>query len=221
MIRIIENFSPRLEEVRQSALASGFGTWAPSKGVVGSSKYEGMNFKGSHAIMTHALSVHMGRPIFPNSMFFRVSKPETERAYYHSDRHDGTHTCVVYLSSHTEPFGTGFFRHIESGLTRMPSFEELAEYPEFFERLKRDMVEGTSEQWQQTHFSSGAFNNAVIFDAPLFHARHPIHGIGSSDETARLIWGCHFNLADGNGRLMDQHEPMDLSFLKSKTEVAT
>lgn len=188
-----DRFCEHPELVRKSAIAAGFGTWKPEKGIIGSSNYEGMGFKGTHALMLRALQFAMGCSIFPNSMFFRVTKPGTERAYIHSDREDGQFTCIAYLSEHpTEASGTGFYRHRATGLLEMPEFAAMEGKPEFDE-LKRDMIEGDSLQWEQTDFVRGLFNRALIFHAPLFHARLPLHGIGDgSDESARMIWACHF-----------------------------
>jgi hypothetical protein len=200
--RIIHDFCPRIDEVRDSALASGFGTWAPNKGEVGSSIYTGMSFWGLHSLMLHALARAMGQPVFPNNMFFRVTNTDTEKAYVHSDRESGTHTCVAYLSEHhDEVSGTGFYRHKETGMLRMPSFNDLRTDPEFFERLKKEMVEGNEEQWDLMDFVRGEYNKAVIFDAPLFHARHPKGGIGSTPEDGRMVWVAHFRILGPNGEL--------------------
>src|SRR5690606_32737823 len=72
MIKIVDDFCPSIDEVRASALASGFGTWKPNKGEVGSSNYEGMNFWGRPSLLLHALAHYIGRPVYPNAMFFRV-----------------------------------------------------------------------------------------------------------------------------------------------------
>jgi hypothetical protein len=192
VISILDNFSPHIAEVRASALASGFGTWQPNKGEVGSSIYDGMNFWGKHSIMLGALTAFIGRPIYPNNMFFRVTNAATEAAYVHSDREAGDVTCIVYLSDHAETSGTGFYRHRETGMTRMPSFAEMAEDREAFDKLKAEMVSGSSDHWEQLDFVRGLYNRAVIFDAPLFHARTPKHGIGSSAGDGRMVWVCHF-----------------------------
>lgn len=194
MITIKDNFCEHAADVRQSALASGFGAWRPNKGQVGSSIYDGMNWKGDHGTMLRALSAMLGGcQIFPNSMFFRVTTPDTERAYIHSDRRDGSFTCVAYLSEHdNEVSGTGFYRHRATGLREMPPFEELTD-PKY-DQLKRDMVEGGEAEWEQLDFVRGLFNRAVVFAAPLFHSRVPLHGIGDgSPENARMIWACHFS----------------------------
>jgi hypothetical protein len=190
---VIDNFTPRIGEVRESALQSGFGTWRPNKGEVGSSVYDGMNFWGKHSIMLHALTGIFNRPLYPNSMFFRVTNEDTEAAYVHSDRESGDVTCIVYLSDHgSNVSGTGFYRHRETGMTSMPSFAEMAKDPEGFERLKKQMVEGSSEHWEQLDFVRGLYNRAVIFDAPRFHARTPRHGFSSNAESGRMVWVAHF-----------------------------
>jgi hypothetical protein len=191
VITILDGFCPRIDEVRESALASGFGTWMPNKGEVGSSVYEGMNFWGKHSLLLNALCFFMGRPVFPNNMFFRVTNTDTEAAYVHSDRESGDYTCIVYLSEH-EKSGTGFYRHRETGMTHMPSFAQMAQDRVGFEKLKQQMVGGSEKDWELLDFVRGNYNRAVIFDAPRFHARHPRHGVGSDAESGRMVWVCHF-----------------------------
>lgn len=192
MITIIDGFTPRIDEVRASALASGFGTWRPSKGEVGSSVYDGMNFWGKHSIMLAALTKVFGCPIYPNNMFFRVTNADTEAAYVHSDREAGDITAIVYLSEHAELSGTGFYRHRETGMTHMPSFADMAQDQAAFDKLKREMVAGLDEHWEQLDFVRGLYNRALIFDAPRFHARSPRHGFSASAEEGRMVWVCHF-----------------------------
>jgi hypothetical protein len=189
---VVENFTPHADRVRASALAAGFGTWRPNKGEVGSSMYDGMCFWGDHALMVAALTRSFGQPIIPNSMFFRVTNEDTESAYVHSDREAGDFTCVAYLSEHEEPSGTGFYRHRRTGMTRMPSFDELRAGPEEFAKLKDEMVRGSADDWDLLDFVRGEYNRAVIFEAPLFHARHPRHGFADTPESGRLVWVCHF-----------------------------
>lgn len=190
MITIIDRFTPFIDEVRASALASGFGTWRPSRGEIGSSIYDGMNFWGKHSLLLHALCYAMGRQVYPNSMFFRVTNEDTEGAYVHSDRESGDFTCIVYLSQHDETSGTGFYRHRETGMTHMPLFAEMADPS--FDKLKAQMVDGSDKDWELLDFVRGTYNRAVIFDAPRFHARFPKNGFGSTDDAGRMVWACHF-----------------------------
>jgi hypothetical protein len=194
---IAENFCPQIDQVRTSAIEAGFGTWIPAtKGAVGSSRYDGMGFWGLHSHMLKSLAITLGKPVYPNNMFFRVTNEDTEKAYVHSDRHSGDFTCVAYLSDHkNSESGTGFFRHRELGITEMPTLEEMTDSG-LFDRLSKEMVEGDEKTWELTHFCKGSYNNAVIFRAPLFHSRFPKHGIGKTPEEGRLIWGCHFCLLD-------------------------
>lgn len=197
-VTVIDDFSPYAPAARASALAAGFGTWRPNKGEVGSSVYDGMGFWGTHAMMYAPLMQRVSAPIAPNSLFFRVCNESTESAYVHSDREAGDYTCVAYLSDHGEErTGTGFYRHRRTGMDRMPSFAEMAQNPEEFERLKTEMVRGSEEDWEQIAFVKGKFNRAVIFEAPLFHARSPRHGFSNTDETGRMVWVCHFVVLRG------------------------
>lgn len=190
---VIDDFSPWAAACRQSAIDAGFGTWRPSAGEVGSSVYDGMCFWGDHAMMMQPLMWHMGASLVPNAMFFRSCNETTEGAYIHSDREHGGYTAVVYLSEHDDPnFGTGFYRNKRTGETRMRSFADLREDPEEFERLKLEMVGALDTEWERTSFVQGRFNRAVIFEAPLFHARQPRHGFGIDPESGRMVWVCHF-----------------------------
>lgn len=197
--RVIDNFLEDPDAVVASVHAAGFGTWRPNKGEVGSSVYEGMGFWGNHAQLLRALALHTG-PIVPNSMFFRVTNPGMEQAYIHSDRETGAHTCVVYLSEHAEAYGTAFFRHVPTGWDRMPSMDEMRASG-LMQPMADAMVSRDPAQWQQTDVVRGRYNRAVIFDAPLFHSRYPLEGLGTDAETGRLVWVTHFYLMAPSGAL--------------------
>ena len=192
MMMTIDNFVSDPDAVRVSCLQAGIGTWRPNKGEVGSSIYDGMGFWGHHAVMVKALSQAMGRPVYPNAMFFRVTNLDTEAAYVHSDRQSGDYSCIAYLSRHEDVSGTGFYQHRETGLKVMPPFSDLVQVPEFFKKLKKQMVEGSADDWELVNFIDGKYNRAVVFDAPKFHARRPKNGFGSTPEDGRLVWACHF-----------------------------
>lgn len=177
--------------MRQSALTSGFGKWLPNKGEVGSSVYEGMNFWGEHSVMLASLQLAIGHPVYPNNMFFRVTNEGTEKAYVHSDRQWGAKTCVTYLSEHASS-GTGFFRHKKTGWVEMLPLDEIKRVG-MLDDLKREMVEGSPDVWEQTDYVRGFFNRALIFHAPLFHSRWPKDGIGTNAEDGRMVWVCHFH----------------------------
>lgn len=197
---VVDGFCPEVENVVASSNAAGYGKWAPNAGKVGSSIYEGMNYVGNHAYMLRALVGHTGSVLVPNSMFFRVTNEGFEKAYIHSDRNMGAHTCVAYLSEHEVPSGTAFYRHIPTGLTEMPSFEEMEEMG-IAEQMAIDMVSRDPAVWEQLDVVEGKFNRAVIFEAPLFHSRFPLEGIGTTPENGRLVWVSHFYKLHGDGTL--------------------
>lgn len=195
---VVDNFCPDVDAVKQSALAAGFDTWNPNKGEVGSSIYEGMGFWGNHALMVRSLINSIGSIVVPNTLYFRYTIPGMERAYIHSDRESGNHTCVCYLTEHEEEYGTAFFTHKRTGLSEMPSFLDMQKMG-ILEELKEDMVSRNPEKWIQTDFVRGKKNRALIFHAPLFHSRFPVEGIGSSAHDARMVWVSHFNKLAQNG----------------------
>lgn len=189
---VVDNFVPDPDRARASVLAAGVGTWRPNKGAVGSSIYDGMCFWGDHAQLFEGLVQALTKVVIPSAMFFRATNLDTERAYVHSDRESGAYTCIAYLSQHDERTGTGFYRHRRTGALEMPPLDELARDPEEFARLKLEMVRGSEDDWELVDFVRGEYNRALIFPAPLFHARTPEHGFGVSLEDARLIWCCHY-----------------------------
>lgn len=199
-VMVADEFCEDIDLVVASAKAAGFDTWKPNKGEVGSSIYDGMGFWGEHAIMLRSLIREARAVVIPNTMFFRSTIVGTEKAYIHSDRESGSHTCIVYLSDHEEASGTAFFRHKPTGLIEMPSFDEMRELG-ILEELKADMVSRDEDKWEQIGYVEGKKNRALIFHAPLFHSRFPLEGIGSSLEDSRLIWATHFYRINGRGDL--------------------
>ena len=197
---VVDNFCEHLDAVVASAHAAGFGKWLPNKGEVGTSYYDGMNFWGHHAFMLRPLMMTVRGVVAPNSMFFRYTNEGFENAYIHSDRESGAHTCVAYLSEHDQPYGTAFYKHKATGLTEMPTFQEMVDMG-IFEQLKEDMVSRNPDAWELTDYVEGRYNRAVIFDAPLFHSRFPVEGIGTTPEDGRLVWVSHFYMLDGEGNL--------------------
>lgn len=197
---VVDDFCQDPERVRKSVFDAGFDTWNPNKGEVGSSIYEGMGFWGDHSLMLTALMRSVGGVVVPNSMFFRVTNVGMERAYIHSDRQSGNHTCICYLSEHDEPSGTAFFMHKRTGLKTMPSFAEMQEMG-ILDELKEDMVSRDPDKWIQLDYVRGAYNRALIFPAPLFHSRFPLEGIGHDPSNGRLVWASHFFKVSSSGEL--------------------
>jgi uncharacterized protein DUF6445 len=197
---VVDGFCDEIEKVKQSAFAAGFDTWNPNKGEVGSSVYDGMGFWGDHALMLKSLIRAVNNVVVPNTMYFRVTNVGMEKAYIHSDRESGNYTCVAYLTEHDEESGTAFFRHKRTGLQAMPSMLEMQGMG-ILDEVKEDMVSRDPDKWEQLDFVRGSYNRALIFNAPLFHSRFPLEGIGSSIETGRLVWASHFFKVNNLGEL--------------------
>lgn len=158
---------------------------------MGLDSYAGMNFWGEHSAMIRGLYRHLG-PVFPNSMFFRVTNPETDKALVHSDRASGDYTALVYLSPPHAGSGTGFYRNRETGLTDMPPLEYLTAHPDFLKKLYGQMLDASDKYWDMVDFVEAKQNRCVVFAAPKFHCRLPKEGYGSTDADSRMVWACHF-----------------------------
>lgn len=199
-IIVVDDFCEDIENVIDSVHQAGFATWNPNKGEVGSSVYDGMAFWGNHALMVRSIVPMVNSVVVPNTMFFRVTNENTEQAYIHSDRETGNWTCVCYMTDHDEPSGTAFYRHKPTGWLEMPSFEDMRDMG-VFDQMKEDMVGRDPDKWEQVGYVEGKKNRAVVFYAPLFHSRFPVHGIGKDSKEGRLVWVSHFYKLDGYGRL--------------------
>ncbi len=201
---IIDNFCLQIDEVRQSFLTAGFGTWAPGHGKLGVGVFAGVGNVGEHKWMNLALTKAMGGPIISGSQFARINKESDPAAYIHSDRSDGQMTAICYLSRETdENHGTGFYRlkpceDFPDGLDEMPCYQSQDAMGERGKRLQVKMVKSDPRDWELTLFVPGIYNRCVIFHGPLFHSRLPAYGLGSTPESARMVWVNHFQTLTSN-----------------------
>lgn len=194
MILVKDNVMSRenLLAVRNSAISSGFNTWSPPSHSFGSGIYQGMNWKGHNSAMHLALAQTIGSPIFPNQSFFRILTENEDKRLIHSDRLDGSFTAIAYISEHDHEYhGTAFYRHIETDLLEMPTVEEMDKEGST-ETWNQEMTDDS--KWEQTDFIRGQFGRMLVFSAPLFHARVPDRGIGTTPEDSRMIWVSHFEI---------------------------
>lgn len=151
-----------------------------------------MNFYGDHATIIETIYKKVGMIGFPNSVLFRVTNETTERAYVHSDNAAGDTTVIVYLSHHDDKYGTGFYKHKESGSLSMPPLATLAKCPAVFNQLKFEINDSSDKYWQEVEFVQGKYNRAVVFKSNRYHRRFPDHGFGTDAETGRMIHISHF-----------------------------
>lgn len=151
-----------------------------------------MNFYGDHASILETVYKKVGMVGYPNSMCFRVTNATTERAYVHSDNAAGDTTCIVYLSHHSDKYGTGFYKHKLSGSLVMPDLAYLLEHPLEMSTLQAEINDSSGAYWEEVEFVSGAYNRAVIFKSHRYHRRFPDHGFGTDEASGRMIWIGHF-----------------------------
>jgi hypothetical protein len=192
-VLVVDDFVRNPDEVRQSALISGFGTWHPTNTILAYENYDGVNINGKHSTLIKALTDSMGCSIYPESMIFRVTGEKSDPSRIHSDRMFGMYSCIVYLSREYEASGTGFYQNIRTGSCEMPAVGSVVGTAEF-DLLKREMDEANEKDWKQMHYVEGKYNRALIFKAPLYHARIPKFGKGTTPEDSRMIWVCHFDV---------------------------
>lgn len=190
-IYFIDDFLEDPDRMRQSAIASGFGTWHPNKGAIGPKQFEGVNFYGDHATGVRAIAKHMKGAVYPNKLFFRVTTEDTEEAVVHSDIFTGDFTCLLYMSNH-EDSGTEFYRHRPTDTYSLPPLGEFYADEVLFARMKRDCSHRDPTVWEMIKCVEGRYNRAVIFPSAVFHCRYPYTGFGHGVEDGRMIWGCHF-----------------------------
>lgn len=193
-ILVVDDFVSNPDEIRASALLTGFGTWHPKNTVIGYKNYDGVNINGMHVPLLRSLTRLIGQPIFPASMIFRVTGAESDASRVHSDRTLGSYSCIVYLSRETEPSGTAFYRHRATGSYDQPPLGEMLKDPAAFEQLKREMDEASDEVWEQVYFCEGTYARALVFPAPLYHSRVPQVCQGTTPEDSRMAWVCHFEI---------------------------
>jgi hypothetical protein len=90
--------------------------------------------------------------------------------------------------------------HKRTGLKAMPSFAQMQEMG-VFDELKADMVSRDPDKWVEIDRVRGVRNRALIFNAPLFHSRYPLDGIGKTLESGRMVWVSHFYKIGPSGQL--------------------
>lgn len=189
---VLDDFLADPETVRQSALASGFGSWRPNKGTLGAAAYDGMNFYGDHATIIETIYKKVGFIGYPNQCLFRVTNETTESAVVHSDVGAGDTTVIVYLSQHTDKYGTGFFRNVRTGSLTMPPISELVKDMNELAKIKHEIDTSLPAYWEEVEFVQGKYNRALAFKSHRFHRRFPEHGFGTDESSGRMIWIGHF-----------------------------
>lgn len=138
--------------------------------------------------ITYRLGGVLGSGISVKTIFMRQSKegvPVPHQA--HNDLAMGRFSLMLYLNreEHCQG-GTELVRHAETGLAEQPATEEGVEV------WRRDA--NTPQAWARIALCEMRPNRAFIFDAALMHRALPIAGFGTTNEDARLVLTCFFDI---------------------------
>lgn len=126
-----------------------------------------------------------GQKIKHHTMFMRkMPKGMVVPHMVHNDISMGRYSLMLYMNEFYW-YGTGLFRHRETGITYAP------EKQEYVDILRKDM--NNKEKWVMYNHVIGQSNRAFIFDAGLMHAALPTDGFGSTPEDTRTVLTCFFS----------------------------
>lgn len=190
---VVDDFYPAPEAVRRAAVHLKY----TDKEYLGY-RYTGMATEWSPELIEGYIGAAIGEPIDLKISYFRLgTKEEQPTTHIHADGDCATHACVWYLS---EPpagtiAGTGFYRHKEMGIDRMPSVEWLQakgyDIPTFINTLNTDGNDDS--KWDMIGLLPQKFNRLVVYETAMFHARFPRDAWGNDANDGRLIWVGFFN----------------------------
>lgn len=189
-----DDFASNAKEVRDSVIAKGFTSEIGPDGAL----YTGISKRQMPEWFDRIAEV-IGKPIVPKLSCFRLNfEGELPHSWVHSDDICAKYASVLYLNLPEQcKGGTGFWRHVDLGIDRLPTREELKAIQinpdEFYERMTIDWK--ILRLWKQ-HFSvSMKWNRFITYPTCLFHSRYPHEGFGKGPEDGRLIWICFYDIA--------------------------
>lgn len=176
---IVDNFYRNPDELRSMALHADFS--------------ERGNYPGQRTVpylndeITRAIPALIGESILDweedvaNGSFQYTTC--RDRTWIHADLHNAW-AGVLYLTPNAPSSGgTGFYRHIETGLYRYPDDQELRN------KCARDAQDYT--KWERLDSVANVYNRLVLFDAKRFHASQDYFGHDLND--GRLFQTFFFN----------------------------
>ena len=106
-----------------------------------------------------------------------------DRSWVHADQ-TTKWAGLVYLTPNAPlSGGTGLFRHIETGLSAAPKFEDGTLNAELLDIINRDSQDLT--KWEMTDRIANKYNRLVLYRGDLFHMS--LDYFGSNKENGRLF----------------------------------
>lgn len=189
----IDDFAPDAAEVRAAVVAGGFKTERGPDGA----DYTGIS-QFPVPQWHELIEKHVGFPIIPRMSFFRFNMAgELPHSWVHSDDICAKYASILYLNTPEQcQGGTAFWRHIDLGLDRLPSDEELRadgiDIPAFHAMMTKEWK--TLGSWYRWNFMPMKWNRFVTYPTCLFHSRYPFEAFGQGAEDGRLIWVCFYDM---------------------------
>lgn len=192
MIEKFENFAPDFQEVRQSVINGGFATQTGPDGA----EYTGISMYP----VTHwfdRIADLVGCEIVPKISCFRLNLAgEFPHSWVHSDDICAKYASVLYMNEPEQCYGgTAFWRHMDKGIDRLPSKEELTakgvDADAFYLSMNAEWKD--LGLWSQINFMPMRSNRFITYPTCLFHSRYPFGGFGKDAKDGRLIWICFYD----------------------------
>lgn len=172
-MRIVDDFLPDGESVREAALRAEYMDWPGHDGEV---------YKRVCLTDVPGLQEAIERECGPARMLgmgYRLNfNGELPNAAIHSDMGWGTHALVLHLSEGEG--GTAFWRHKATGEHRIDQGDTA-----LWEAVRNDWND--SDAWEQVGMAPMKLNRAVIYESALFHSRWPFAAFGNGPDDGRLI----------------------------------
>lgn len=121
----------------------------------------------------------LGREPVSVTMFMRRSPKGVHVPHaIHTDNSMGLYSLMLYMSDHQDA-GTGFMRHIETGMEFAPTNHE---------QLNLAIIDQNSPgKWLLVDKCEMKPNRACVFESYRFHCALPIGGFGSGNEARTVL----------------------------------
>lgn len=141
----------------------------------------------------------IGCPIIPRLAGFRLNlEGELPHSWVHSDDICAKYATVLYLNPAEQcSGGTAFWKHKQTGMTRLPSDTEIQSsgcVPLNFHRWMTAEWKNLSA-WEQYAMVPMQFNRFITYPTCFFHSRFPFEAFGKGPEDGRLVWVCFYDKA--------------------------
>lgn len=197
VLTIVDDFlgADRCAELREEVIADGFMTVKIKEGKdLPEAIYENVNVTIKPSEINEKLMEVFGRPVeMLNQAFRRGQQGSQLHNLVHSDHCCAQLAGVYYLNlPHQCLGGTAFWRHRKFGWDMMPTQEQLDEVGYNIDQMAADWQD--PDAWSMVSLAGMKMDRLITYPTNAFHSRWPWNGFGHTNESARLIYCCFFDL---------------------------